>query len=523
MSPILDLQRRLVEVGRVRLGMKKVSQNGKSYPARLEQFRLTSRDRQRLDAAAALYGGDVKKWGDEWELFTETDVLPVAVVPGQALNQSYELWGQKDLRGGKKSAVICLRRCDSVTEALSGSSCLCAGEDEMACKPTTRLSVVLTDVPGLGVWRVEAHGWNAAMELAGSVQLLESLVATGRPVRARLRLDKREKKTETETRNFVVPVLDIDHTLGQVLDAIGAGGPTPTPALEQGTPAALEAPRTFTPVPPAAIEPGTSAGPTVAEQIAQPLAKSRRSNSAEPIKKTGRRTRAEVVEAGTAPSSTGGEGGDTGPSLPSPPGSPDGGEPTGASGAHADRAAAGEDGATGDAEASPPATAGSSAAASPPSDVSQKAKARATHIAIACREIGIDKDEKRHAFIALVTDGRASSGKQLDDVDFALVQECIGRVKDGRLRLVHEVDGGLRLDEVEPADVGATSDDESFWSADRWREFVKAHKTTQVAALRHARAVAEELAIEPPAAFAEWTDGRISAAVRQWVENRDAA
>lgn len=514
MSPILDLQRRLVEVGRIRLGMKKVSQNGKSYPARLEQFRLTSRDRQRLDAAAALYGGEVKKWGEEWELFTETDVLPVAVVPGQALNQSYELWGQKDLRGGKKSAVICLRRCDGVTEALTGGACLCDGEDEMACKPTTRLSVVLTEVPGLGVWRCEAHGWNAAMELAGGVQLLESLVAVGRPVRARLRLDKREKKTETETRNFVVPVIDIDHTLGQVLDAIGAGGPGGAPAIEAAGPAPLAPARKFTPVPAPAIEAGSAAA-SVSEQIAQPLAKSRRSNGAEPIRATGRRARAraEVVEAGTAAASTGGGPvPDGGASAGPPPGSSDGGEPTGPDPARSVL----EPGDVVESESD-------SGTASPPSDVSPTATARARHIAIAGREIGIEKDEHRHAFISLVTDGRASSGKQLDDVDFGLVQECIGRVKDGRLRLVHEVDGGLRLDEVAEPTTGAGSDDEAFWSADRWREFVKAHKVTQVAALRHARAVAEELGVEPPAGFAEWTDGRVSAAVRKWVEGREAA
>lgn len=219
---IVTLQRRLTEVGRIRLGAKKTTANGKTYPARLDKFRLTSRDKPRLDAAATLYGGTVEPWESGWELFTETDILPVAVVPGQALNQSFELWGQKQLPGGKKTGVICLRRCDGETEALTGEPCICSADDNLQCKPTTRLSVVLTEVPGIGVWRVEAHGWNAASELAGTVQLLEALVATGRPVRARLRLDSREQTTETEKRQFVVPVIDIDHTLGQVLDSLGA-------------------------------------------------------------------------------------------------------------------------------------------------------------------------------------------------------------------------------------------------------------------------------------------------------------
>lgn len=282
---IVTLQRRLVEVGRIRLGQKKVSKTGKSYPARLDKFRLTSRDKQRLDAAALLYGGKVTAWEGQWELFTETDALPVAVVPGQALNQSFELWGQKPLPGGKKTGVICLRRCDGETEFLAGSGCLCAAADEQLCKPTTRLSVVLTEVPGIGVWRVEAHGWNAASELAGGVQLLEALVATGRPVRARLRLDAREQVTETETRNFVVPVLDIDHTLGQVLDSIGPGGRV---ALAEAPAPELEPAPRFTPVPAALEAPKV----TIAEQVATPVAVSKpRKNAATPVPATGRRPR----------------------------------------------------------------------------------------------------------------------------------------------------------------------------------------------------------------------------------------
>lgn len=271
MTEILTLQRRLVEVGRIRLGAKKTSANGKQYPARLTKFRLTSRDKPRLDAAADLYGGEVREWEGAWELYTETDVLPVAVVPGQALNQSYELWGQKDLGGGRKSGVICLRRCDGETEALTGAACICTATDEQVCKPTTRLSVVLTEVPGIGVWRVEAHGWNAAVELVGSVRLLESLVSTGRPVRARLRLDFRQQVTESETRQFVVPVIDIDHTLSQVLDSIGPATRAELPAGEG-----------FQPVPQSLSSAPVS---SVADQIA--AAPPARRTTVPPIKSTG--------------------------------------------------------------------------------------------------------------------------------------------------------------------------------------------------------------------------------------------
>ena len=144
MSPIIDLQRRLVEVGRIRMGRKEGNR-----PVKLSTWRLTSRDQARLEAAAALYGGTVQPWAEregEHELIVATDELPILLLPGQTLSQWHELWS-----GGG-----CQRRCDGEREVLSDGSCLCdAEEGDRKCKPTTRLSVMLPDVPGLGCWRLD--------------------------------------------------------------------------------------------------------------------------------------------------------------------------------------------------------------------------------------------------------------------------------------------------------------------------------------------------------------------------------
>lgn len=208
----------------------------------------------------------------------------------------------------------------------------------------------------------------------------------------------------------------------------------------------------------------------------------------------------EVVEGGAAAPSTGGEPEGRGPSLGSSPGSP-GGEPT----STGTTTAAAGDGDGVDRK---------SAAASPPG-VSTKATARAKHVAMRCRDVGIDSDDQRHAFLGLVTEGRARSGKELDDSDFALVGQVLDQVAAGTVRFVTGIDGTPRLDE---AGEGSVADIEEFWSIDQWKQFVKAHGRTQVAALRHARQVAEALGVEAPSGFAEWSDGRISAAVREWVE-----
>lgn len=209
MSPIIDLQRRLVEVGRLRMGHQVPYQKDgetKHRAAKLDHWRLTSRDKLRLEAAADLYGGEVRPWAEregEFELFTETAELGILLLPGQTLSQWHEVW----------SAGGCQRRCDGVQEILTDSPCICDSEPgDRACKPTTRLSVMLPDVPGLGCWRLESHGYYAAVELSATAVMLERATALGQLLPARLRIDQRSKVEAGKTTRYAVPVIDIDTT-----------------------------------------------------------------------------------------------------------------------------------------------------------------------------------------------------------------------------------------------------------------------------------------------------------------------
>jgi hypothetical protein len=233
LSPIIDIQRRMVEVGRIRSGTK----NERGLPTKLTTWRLTSRDRQRLESAAELYGGEVVPWEErdgEFELVTTKDVLPILLLPGQALSQWFELWGKRSR--AKKAPVECLRRCDGRTEVLSDRPCLCKEEatddQDRECKPTTRLSVMLPDLAGIGHWRLESRGWNAAVELAGSTALLENLMyRAGHPVPARLRLDQRRSVVDGDVAKYAVPVIDIDVTVSELVSSSNLLG---LPAAENG-------------------------------------------------------------------------------------------------------------------------------------------------------------------------------------------------------------------------------------------------------------------------------------------------
>lgn len=239
--PIIDLQRQMVEVGRIRMGRqvefeRQDGTKGKRA-AKLDHFRLTGRDQSRLAVVAELYGGTVEPWADragEFEVYTTAAELPIFILPGQTLSQWWELWS-----GGG-----CSRRCDGVREILSDEPCLCDADTKRKtrqCKPTTRLSVMLPDVPGLGVWRLESHGYYAAVELAGTAAMLETATARGVLLPARLRIDQRTKVEGGKTTKYAVPVIDLDITARAALMA-GPAGPA---ALEPGEP-----PATFTPLAP---------------------------------------------------------------------------------------------------------------------------------------------------------------------------------------------------------------------------------------------------------------------------------
>lgn len=235
---IIDLQRRLTEAGRIRIGQQVPTSSGKGKrPEKLTTFRLTSSDRVRIEQAAQLYGGSPAEWdapaGKQWEVVTDADALNVIVPPSDmAFSQWYEQWS-----GGG-----CLRRCDGRYDSISDSSCVC-DPDERECKIHTRLSVMLADLAGIGLWRIDTSGWYAALELQGAVEVLQHAAGIGRMLPARLRLEQRMVKRAGETvRRFAVPVLDVEVSPAQLL---GGNPHTRAPELPQN----MDGSAPLTPVP----------------------------------------------------------------------------------------------------------------------------------------------------------------------------------------------------------------------------------------------------------------------------------
>jgi hypothetical protein len=234
--PILDLQRRMRQLGEIRIGHTVDTgrvKDGKAVrrPAKLNAFRITSPSRPILEQVATLYGGTVQPWTpanggpSEFEVYTTTDRLPVLVPPADAVSQWYELYA------GSK----CQRRCDGVTEHKLDRPCMCDPTNR-DCKITTRVNVMLRDLPALGQWLLISKGYYAAVELPPAAELLAQV---GGYVPGWLGMEAKSVVTDRGTNRFMVPTLDVEITPTELMSGQIRGAAEVTAASPERT--AIEA------------------------------------------------------------------------------------------------------------------------------------------------------------------------------------------------------------------------------------------------------------------------------------------
>ncbi|WP_062214749.1 hypothetical protein [Streptomyces sp. NBRC 109706] len=263
---IITRQRTARELGRLRTGYSQPSEdpNKRPRPVKSRTWVVTSHAEHYVQAAAEQWGGTVERWQpqgtgpEQWRVITEAEAIDALLPPGDPLSQYNEMWS----KGG------CQRRCDGQRELISRRSCLCEAEHGefwyqmpkgTVCSVTSRISVVLPDLPDVGVWRAETHSFYASGEWPSTVDMV--LAGTGGKglVPVRLRIEPRQRVASGMTKRFPVVAVEVRGlTPRQALS-----GPIPTsvalnPSGDTG-PRALEAPRSSRPDYTARAEAGLTA------------------------------------------------------------------------------------------------------------------------------------------------------------------------------------------------------------------------------------------------------------------------
>lgn len=226
--PILDLQMRMRQLGEIRIGHAvdtgRTDKNGKPIkrPAKLQAFRFTSPSKEILTSVAELYGGEVEPWTPanggpaEFEVYSTTNRLPVLIPPRDAVSQWYEMYA------GSK----CVRRCDGQVEQKSDKACMC-NPDKRTCKITTRVNIMLRDVPALGQWLLISKGFYAGVTLPPAAELLAQ---AGGYVAGWLGMEEKLVVGEDGPNRFSIPTLDVEITPTELM----AGKITGAPAVAKG-------------------------------------------------------------------------------------------------------------------------------------------------------------------------------------------------------------------------------------------------------------------------------------------------
>lgn len=231
-EPVKSLPRSLPEMGRIRFGDKIATQAGAERPRALHTFRFTSQDKAAIETIAELYGGKPSAWDEpkaaphQWQVTTTSNEIAI-VLPGDALGNSpiYELWGgsghaERRCDGSESSTActVAIRRGDDLDRV--DRPCVCREQGALACKPKTRLNVVVPEVPFGGTWRLDTSSWNAARELPQMVRFIQSLQVQDRAsglnlVRGVLTL--KHDRSDGGRKKFVYPALKLRESFDEIL------------------------------------------------------------------------------------------------------------------------------------------------------------------------------------------------------------------------------------------------------------------------------------------------------------------
>lgn len=233
---VLGIQRKVRILGHIRMGERDPQRN---FPTKLQNFRITSSDPDKLNAISHQYGGEVTRWedGDGYQLKLDAKKLHVLIPPWSSYHVSWNMWlgpGNRDrlcngevmsIKDGKRQrgdiegnlpACICPEDIGDRADAAKPKG---KPARPSACSPHIRAEFIIDNV-GMqmdGVWVLDSKGMNAAAELPVTMDKLMAISTLfsknndPRKAGGFLWIENRSSKKQGEaTRKFIVPVLEPD-------------------------------------------------------------------------------------------------------------------------------------------------------------------------------------------------------------------------------------------------------------------------------------------------------------------------
>jgi hypothetical protein len=236
MAILAGIQRRNYRIGQIKAGDK----DERGLPRRLSGFRFTTHAQNVAFEVAEFFGGEEPRpWGRQWEVYTKTSDIAIALPPGDlVISQAMMRWsggGPVMVCDGvntsqpERGPCQCPQPDDpedetSVWEAIGKRRKLAGQKTPRGCYPYTWINVCLPDIGGgSAVWQLLSKSENAAAEIIQQAALLEQARAAGQYLPARLALEYREARVEGMLRQYNVPVLRVDASIRAIANGEFAG------------------------------------------------------------------------------------------------------------------------------------------------------------------------------------------------------------------------------------------------------------------------------------------------------------
>lgn len=171
--------KRLPRLGKIKLGRKEKSSKGTEYPIQTRFFVCP-------EEVQAIYGPEP----------TELDIMFPLNNIDLVFPQDLKLYGKSGLKckGDGRNATM------MVDGKLVEKTCTPGAKECKGCKPIGTLNVLLSDVPGFGVWQIWTSSWNSIVNLNSSIDMIKAMTG-GRIAYIPLKLQLQEH-------NAIVPKPD---------------------------------------------------------------------------------------------------------------------------------------------------------------------------------------------------------------------------------------------------------------------------------------------------------------------------